>query len=284
MAWLVSHVAGPVAGECSLLRRVFLAAVDGQGRGGDPARVPEPGDFDAEPAGPDGLGLVGVTEAPQPGAGGVGHGGEDDLGVGGGDLRHLVEDHDGVRREVGAVEREAGDGHGRDAGVAEFVDGLVGGRQADDGQAGVVGGDDGGVHGGGLAESGRRDQRAQRRSARAQRSHGGGLIGTEARGFSGDGPFDDELVDAIDSPGDEPVEVVEDGVFGQEMVDGGVLRRAAAGSVHEEHRLLGVEKGGGEPLDGGDVETAAAEGRHLLDDVGFPEPGPAGAQAALRDR
>jgi hypothetical protein len=43
-------------------------------------------------AGPDGLGLMGITQTPDRGAGGGGDGGEDDLGVAGGDLGHLVED------------------------------------------------------------------------------------------------------------------------------------------------------------------------------------------------
>ena len=118
-------------------------------------------------------------------------------------------------------------------------------------------------------------------SARAQRSHGGGLIATEAGGFGGDGSFDDSFVDALDSPGDKPVEVVEHGVLGQKMVDGGVLRGAAAGAVDEADRLVGVQKLGGEPFDGGHVEAPAAEGGHLLDDVGFLEPGPLGAQPGL---
>src|SRR5437588_597980 len=100
--------------------------------------------------------------APWVGAGGGGDGGEDGLGVAGRYLGNLVEDDDGPGGDGGAVEGEAGDGHGRDAGLEEFAGGLVGGGESEDGVAGGRGGGGGGVDGGGLAEAGRGEQGAQR--------------------------------------------------------------------------------------------------------------------------
>jgi len=145
------HEAGPVEGEGVAFGRFELAAVLGQLRSGDLPAGAEVGEFGAEPPGPDRLGLVGITEAPQGCVGGGGHGGEHDLGVGGGDLGHLVEDDHGTGPEGGAVEGEAGDGHCRDPGVAEFTGGLVGGGQADDRVSGGRGGGGGGADGGGLS-------------------------------------------------------------------------------------------------------------------------------------
>ena len=262
--------------------RFELAAVLGQRRGGDGAVLAEAGEFGAEAAGPDGLGLVGVAQAPQHGAGGGGDGGEDDLGVGGGDLGHLVEDHHRPRPEGGAVEGEAGDGHGLDPGLAEFAGGLVGGGQADDGMAGLGGGDGGGMDGGGLPEPGRGDQAPDGRARLAQGPDGVGLVGAEAGFLGGDGLLDEGGVEAVDGEDGEVAEVVEDPLLQTQVVEGGVLRRAAAGAVDEEDGVVGVEERLGEVLDGLDVEAAGAEGGDLLDDVGVTEAGPVGAQPVLR--
>jgi hypothetical protein len=84
-------VAGAVVGEGLAFRRFELAAVLGQLGGRDTTLLAEAGQFGAEPAGAHGLRLVGIAEAPQAGSGGDGHGGEDDLGVGGSDLGDLIE-------------------------------------------------------------------------------------------------------------------------------------------------------------------------------------------------
>ena len=155
---------GSVAGQGLSFCRFELAPVLRQGWAGDLAAGREVSEFLGEAAGPDGLGLVGVAEAPEGGAGGGGDGGEDGLGVAGRYLGNLVEDDDGPGVDGGAVEGEAGDGHGRDAGLEEFAGGLVGGGESEDRVAGGRGGGGGGVDGGGLAESGRGDQGAQRLS------------------------------------------------------------------------------------------------------------------------
>jgi hypothetical protein len=126
-----------------------------------------------------------------------GHGGEHDLGVGGGDLGHLVEHDDRTGPEGGAVEGEAGDGHGRDPGVAEFTGGLVGGGQADDGVSAGGGGSGGGVDGGGLPKPGGGDEAADGGAGGAQGPDGSGLVGAEAGCLRGDGGFDDRRVDGM---------------------------------------------------------------------------------------
>src|SRR5207245_4034884 len=223
--------AGAVAGQGLAFGRFELAAVLGQFGGGDPAGGAESGEFGAEAAGPDGLGLVGVAEAPQGGAGGGGDGGEDDLGVAGGDLGHLVEDDDRPDREAGAVEGEAGDGRGVDTRSAQLAGGLVVGGQADTGMAGGAGGGCGGVDGGGLAEPGRGDHAADGRSGRAEGPDSVGLVGAEAGRFSGNGLLDEGRLYGLDGSGGEIAEEVENPFLEEEMVDGGVPGRGAAGAV-----------------------------------------------------
>jgi hypothetical protein len=275
------HEAGPVDGEGVAFGGVELAAVLGQVRGGDVPVGAEAGEFGAEPAGSYRLGLVRVTQAPQGCFWCDGHGGEHDLGVGGGDLGHLVEDDHRPGWEGGAVEGEAGDGHGRDAGVAEFSGGLVGGGQADHPIPGGRGSDGGGVDGGGLPESGGGDQAADGRARGAQRPDGVGLVGAEARCLIPDGAFGDGPVDPGDGGDGEVAEVVQDPPFEEEMIEGGVLRGAPAGGIDQGDGVVGVEEARREVLDGLDVEAPRAEGGDLLDHVGLVEPGPVGAEPFL---
>ena len=273
---------GPVVGQGLAFGGFELAAVLGQGRCRDPAVLAEADEFGAEAAGPDGLGLVGVSQAPQDCAGGGGHGGEDDLGVGGGDLGHLVEDHHGPRSEGGAVAGEAGDGRGVDPGLAELAGGLVGGGQADDRMAGAVGGDGGGVDGGGLPEPGRGDETADGRACLTQGPDGVGLVGAKAGFLGGDGLLDEGGVEAVDGEDGEVAEVVEDPLLQRQVIEGRVLGAAPAGAVGQEDGVVGVEERLGQVLDALDVEAAGAQGGDLLDDMGRTETGPVGTQPVLR--
>lgn len=72
-----------------------------------------------------------VAQAPQPCPRSGGHSGEDDLGVGSGHLRYLVEDDHRAGGRGGAVEREPGDSHGGNAGMTELAGRLVRRRQSD---------------------------------------------------------------------------------------------------------------------------------------------------------
>ena len=76
------------------------------------------------------LGLADVAQTPQPGPRRLEDGGQHHLGVGGRRLRHLVQDDHRPRlqRAVGGLDGQSGDGHGRDADVAQLGDRLVGGR------------------------------------------------------------------------------------------------------------------------------------------------------------
>ncbi len=273
---------GPVAGQSLAFGGFELAAVLGQRRCGDRAVLAEAHEFGAEAAGPDGLGLVGVAQAPQDRAGRGGDGGEDDLGVGGGDLGHLVEDHDRPGPESSAVAGETGDGHGLDAGLAEFAGGLVGRGQADDRMASPVGGDGGGVDGGGLPEPGRGDQGADGRARLAQGPDGVGLVGAEAGFLGRDGLFDQGGVEAVDGEDGEFAEVVEDPLLQRQVIEGGVLGGAPARAITEEDGVVGVEERLGQVLDGLDVEAAGAQGGDLLHDVGGTEAGSVGAEPVLR--
>jgi hypothetical protein len=201
---------GPVEGEGVAFGRVELTAVLGQLRRGDLIVRAEAGEFGAETTGPHRLGLVGITQAPQACVRCGGHGGEHDLGVGGGDLGHLIEDDHRTGGEGGAFEGEAGDGHGRDSCLTELPGGLVGGSQADHGMPAGGGRDGGGVDGGGLPEPGRGDEATDGRTGDAQGPDGVGLVGTEAGCLSGDGVFDDRPVDPGHVGDGEVVEVVED--------------------------------------------------------------------------
>src|SRR5207302_1191742 len=243
-------VAGPVVGQRLALGGFELAAVLGELRSGDPAFVAEAGEFGAKTAGPHCLGLVGITKAPEPGAGGGGHCGVDDLGVGGGDLGDLVEDHDRAGMQGGAVEGEPGDGHGRHAGLAEFADGLVGGRKSDQGVPGGGGGHCRGVDRGRLPEPGGGDQAPDGGAALAQGPHGVGLVGAEPGSLSSDGTLHHARVEPGDRGGGEVVEMVEDSPCEQEVVPGGVQSGAPPGAVDQGDSVVGVQKGRCEVLDG----------------------------------
>ena len=251
-----------------------LAAVLSELRSGDPAFVAQAGEFGAETASPYRLGLVGIPKAPETGARGGGHGGQDGLGIGGGDLGNFVEDDDCALREGTAVEGEAGDGHGRDAGLAEFPSGLVGGRQSDHRVSSGGGGQCRGVHRCRLPEPGRGDQVADGGAALAQGPYRVGLVGAEAGGLRGDGAFHHGRVEPGDRGGGEVVEMVKDPPFEEEVVPGGEQRGAPPGAVDQGDGVVGVEEGPGEALDGVDVEAAGAEGG----DLRFVEPGPVSTQ------
>lgn len=124
------HEPGPVEGEGVAFGRVELAAVLGQLRCGDLPVGAEAGEFGApSPPARTNCAWWGSPRHHGDAWGCGGDGGEHDLGVGSCDLGHLVEDDHGTGREGGAVEGEAGDGHGRDPGLAEergaeLLDGL----------------------------------------------------------------------------------------------------------------------------------------------------------------
>lgn len=104
----LGHGARPEPGQGFALGGIDLAAVLGQGRGGDGALPAEPVHLGGEAARPDGLGLTDVAQAPQLGTGRGGDGPEYDFGVPGRNLGRLVQHDRRVRPQgPGALEVEA---------------------------------------------------------------------------------------------------------------------------------------------------------------------------------
>ena len=137
----------------------------------------------ASPPGADRLGLEGVADHPhhahpgrpprRPGRHGL-------RGWAAGRTRRPPP-HDPASRRL-SVEGEAGHRHGRDADLAELVDGLVGRRHGQHRPSRPAGGVDGGGEGGGLAVPGRGDQSPQRRTRPAQHADRGGLVVAQPAG------------------------------------------------------------------------------------------------------
>jgi len=100
--------------------------------------------------------------------------------------------------------------------------------------------------------------------------------------FSGNGLLDEGRLYGLDGSGGEIVEEVENPFLEEEMVDGGVPGRGAAGAVGQGNGVLGVDERLGQVFDGLDGQPSGAEGRDVLDDVSFVESGPVGTQPLFR--
>ena len=246
--------------------------------------VAEAGEFGAEAAGPDRLGLVGIPEAPQPGAGGGGHGGEDDLGVGGGDLGHLVEDDDRCRaaRRAPSRAKRAMVMAGIPAWRSSPAAWLVAARPTPGGPA-VVAATAAACTvvvlpnpAGAISErrAGPAAHRARTASAWSAPRPGASAAMAPSHDRAGRSP--------ATGRGGEPVEVVENASFesgggprveycGERRPVWSTRRTASSESRNSAVRSSMVV----------DVEAAGAEGGDLLDDVRLLEPGPARAQPVL---
>ena len=134
------------------------------------------------------------------------------------------------------------------------------------------------MDGGGLAEPGRGDHRADGRARPAEGPDRVGLVGAQAGRLGGDGLFHVVRVDGADPAGREVVEQVEYLAFEEQVVNGGVLRRRALGALGQGNAVLGADERPGEVLDGVGGEATGAEGGDVLDDVSLAKSGPAGTE------
>jgi hypothetical protein len=124
----------PVAevGEGLAFGGIGLAAVEGQLRHRDRPVTGLLGDPVGQTAGRHGLGLQGVADQPDHGPRTGGGRREHRVSLAGGQLGKLVHHQDGARWELIPIEGKAGHRQGRDAGLAELLHGLVGGRHSQD--------------------------------------------------------------------------------------------------------------------------------------------------------
>ena len=273
---------GPQLGQGLAVGALALAAVGAQRRGHDGALRPQLRHLRSQSPRPHSGSLAGIAQAPQRRSVGGRYRLQHRRRVPGRDLAHLVEHHDGARGEgpLGEVDAQAGDGGRLQAHRAQASHGLIGGGHAEHGPPGPGAGRCGGVHGGGLAEPGRGDHRAQVGAGAAKGPHGLDLVGAQAA-LGGDGGLHQLPVDSGRGAGGQGAQVLEHGVLQGPMRHGGPLGRAAALSGRETHDMLGGHELARHGRDLGRGPPPAGEGSHVRVHVRLGEAGSGGTQAGL---
>ncbi len=179
------------------------------------------GEIVGQTASGDRLGLERVADHPHLPVRAGRHGGQESVGFPGGQLRELVADDHGPIGQMRTLQGEPGHGHGRQAGLAELDDGLVGGRHRQHDPAGRLHRRHRSGQGGGLAVPGRGGQHAQGRAGPAQGPDGPGLVVAQTRATS-DGRLHHFRRHAHGgAPGDD-VQAVEEAVLNQAVGPGAV--------------------------------------------------------------